>query len=96
MALKFHLTPADTPKGDEPNSHVKATTAVEDTVEALRAAFGDAVREVTVYAGEHTVLVEADQIREICHHLKKEVGVDYLVDVGGVDRFTEEGRLEVF
>ena len=96
MALKFHFTPADTPRGDEENPHAQATTAVDDTASALREAFGEAIEEVAVYAGERTVYVAADRIVDICQHLKDALGFDYLVDLGGVDRFTEEGRFEVF
>ena len=96
--LKFHFTPAETPRPEEAeaNPHVKATTHVPDVVEALRERFGEAVGDVAVYAGEHTVFIEKTQIAEVCRALKEEMGFTYLVDLGGVDRFTDEDRFEVF
>ncbi len=96
MALKFHFTPAETPCGGEANPHAKASTDVGDTVAALREAFGSAVQEEVVYAGEFTVFVETGRIVEVCRYLKDTLGFTYLVDLGGVDRFTEEGRFEVY
>ncbi len=96
MALKFHFTPADTPRGGEDNPHAKASTEVADTVLALREVFGNAIGDVVVYAGEHTVWVEPARIADVCRHLKESLGFNYLVDLGGVDRFTEEGRFEVY
>ncbi len=96
MALKFHFTPADTPRGDETNPHAKATTEVADTVQALREAFGPAVQDHLTYAGEHTVYIAAEQIVAVCRYLKEDLGYSYLVDLGGVDRFVEDGRFEVY
>ena len=96
MGLKFHFTPADTPSGDEANPHAKASTEVADTVEALREAFGAAVKEDVVYAGEHTVFIETARIEQVCRYLKDTLGFSYLADLGGVDRFTEEARFEVY
>ncbi len=96
MALQFHFTPADTPRGDEENPHAKASTEVGDTIAALREAFGGAVLNEVVYAGEHTVYVKAERILDVCRHLKNVLGFTYLVDLGGVDRFTEEERFEVY
>lgn len=96
--LKFHFTPVDTPVPDEaPNPHAKETTQVEDVVKALGEHFGDAVvGEHAVYAGEYTVFVAKDRIVDVCRHLKENLGFNYLCDLGGVDRFTEEDRFEVF
>lgn len=93
--LKFHFTPTATPRGDEENPHAKSTTHVPDVIEALREAFGDDVLDVQEYAGEQTVYVAKGRIREVCRFLKDEQGFDYLSDLGGIDRFTEEDRFEV-
>jgi len=94
--LPFLFTPIaeDVPEG--PNPHAKATTEVDDVVEALRSEFGDAVYDAAEYAGERTVLVAADRIVDICRFLKEKQGFTYLADLGGTDRFTEEDRFEVF
>ncbi|MFQ5569198.1 MAG: NADH-quinone oxidoreductase subunit C [Rhodothermales bacterium] len=94
--LKFHFTPVDTPLLEQDNPHAKPTTHVPEIVEALQGAFGTAVFDLVVYAGEHTVFVEKERIVDVCSFLKEEQGFDYLSDLGGVDRFTEEDRFEVF
>lgn len=94
--LKFHFTPVDGPDPDADNPHAKRTTVVDDTIEALRDQFGEAVGETVVYAGERTVYVDKDQLLEVARHLRDELGFVYFVDCGGVDNFTEEGRFEMF
>jgi len=94
--LKFFFTPVEPPKPDQENPHAKATTRVPEVVAALREAFGKAILEQVVYAGEHLVYVEKERIVDVCRFLKEEQGFTYLVDLGGVDRFTEEDRFEVF
>lgn len=97
QTLKFHFTPVDpvTPLTPE-NPHAKATTQVDDVVQALRTAFPDALGEVDRYAGETTVYVGKDRIVDVCRFLKEEQGFTYFADMGGLDRFTEEDRFEVF
>lgn len=96
-SLKFHFTPADAATvGVDDNPHVQATTDCGDIAEALREAFGEAVLEVSTYAGETTVRVAADRIVDVCTHLRDTLGFSYLADLGGVDRFTDDDRFEVF
>ena len=96
-ALKFYFTPVDPPREGAPdNPHAKSTTDVPEVVEALSEQFGEDVLEVSVYAGEHTVRVTKDRIVEICRFLKEEQGFNYLSDAGGIDRFVEKDRYEVF
>ena len=80
--LNFHFTPVDTPRPDQANPHAKASTHVPEVVEALRAQFGEAIQDLVVYAGEHTVYLEKATIVEVCRFLKQEQGFDYLGDVG--------------
>lgn len=95
--LKFHFTPVDPPRaGAGDNPHAKDTTHVPDVVAALRDRFGEAVLEVTEYAGEHTVRVATDRLLDVCRFLREDQGFDYFVDLGGTDRFTDEDRFEVF
>jgi NADH-quinone oxidoreductase subunit C len=94
--LKFLFTPVDEPQGDQENPHAKSTTHVPEVIDALVSRFEGAIREVALYANEHTILVEKDSIVEICAYLKSELGFEYLADLGGIDRFTEEERFEVF
>jgi NADH-quinone oxidoreductase subunit C len=96
--LKFHYTPTDEPRpeDDTRNAHAKSTTRVPEVVEALREEFGDAIHRVETYANEDTVFVEKEQIREICRFLREEQNFIYFSDAGGIDRFTDEERFEMF
>lgn len=95
--LKFHFTPVDSPKGGEVNHHAKSSTAVADTIEALRERMPDAVTDVVEYAGEYTAFVRRARLLDVCHLLKDAFGFTYLTDLAGVDRFTEDApRYEVY
>jgi NADH-quinone oxidoreductase subunit C len=94
--LPFLFTSAEEPQDEgEDNPHAKDTTACPEVIEALRDEFEDQIRDVRLYANEHTILVETSAIVEVCRFLKEEQGFEYLTDLGGVDRFTEEERFEV-
>ncbi len=95
--LPFQFTPVDAPTPlAPPNPHVKKTTQVPDVVEALRGQFGEAVEEVSEYAGETTVRVAKARIVDVARFLHDALGFTYLCDLGGIDRFTDEDRFEVF
>lgn len=94
--LPFSFVPQEPETAVENNPHAKATTQVADVIAALEGAFGDAVHETVVYAGEHTVRVAKDRIVDVCLFLRDEKGFNYLADCGGADRFTEDDRYEVF
>ena len=95
--LPFQFTPVDAPTPlDPPNPHVKKTTHLPDVAEALRGQFGDAVEDVGEYAGETTVRVSKARIVDVARFLHDTHGFTYLADLGGIDRFTEEDRFEVF
>lgn len=81
---------------DEENPHAKDTTYCPEVVEALQEQFGEAVREVDLYANEHTVLLDKEVIVEAARFLKEQEEFNFLPDLGGVDRFTDEERYEVF
>ena len=97
--LKFYFTPVDPPRPDDDgttNPHAKSTTNVPDVVDALKERFGEDVVDVETYAGEQTVRLSKGVIVEAGRFLKGELGFVYLADLGGLDRFTEEDRYEVF
>jgi NADH-quinone oxidoreductase subunit C len=96
--LKFLFTPADPPRPEEATTNPlsKRTTYVPEVVEALKAQFGNDVREVTLYAGEHTVIVATNRIVEVARYLHDRYRFTYLSDLGGIDRFTDDERFEVF
>ncbi len=66
-------------------------------VEALRAAFPDAVQDVQEFRGETTVVVAGEQIVEVCRYCRdtKELAYDFLSDVVGVDYYPQEPRFAV-
>ncbi len=66
-----------------------------DIIQALQARFGHAIRDITEFRGETTLLVETSAIVDICRSLKAEHGFNYCADICGADRFTEEERFEV-
>ena len=96
--LPFLFTPVDSSDelAEQTNPHVKSTTNVPSVVSGLRERFGEAILDASVYAGEHTVLITRDSLVEVCTFLKAELGFTFLSDLGGIDRFTEEERYEIF
>lgn len=96
QALKFFFTPVDEPKPDAANPHAQSTTYLPEIVSALREEFGEDILNVDEYAGEQTVYVRRARIAKVCEYLKTRYDFEYLSDVGGVDRFTDEERFEVF
>lgn len=94
--LSFQFTPVDPATADRENPHAKKTTFVPEVVEALRSEFGEDIKEVSLYANEHTVRVAVNRIVDVCRFLKEGHGFTYLVDIGSVDRFTEDERFEIF
>lgn len=96
--LDFLFTPVDPPgqeAGDQ-NPLAKESTRVSDIVAAVETEFGPAIRGVAHYAGEQTVYVDKDRIVDVCRYLLNEHQFEYLADLGGIDRFTEDERFEVF
>lgn len=96
--LPFLFTPVDSldESTEQTNPHVQSTTHVPEVVSELREHFGKAIRAESVYAGEYTVLITRDSLVEICTFLKTELGFTFLSDLGGIDRFSEEERYEIF
>jgi NADH-quinone oxidoreductase subunit C len=100
QTLKFYFTPREALAGEmerlrSENPGAKPSTYLPDLADDLRARFGDAVGEVTLYAGETTVYLDRAALLDVCRYLYDEVGFTYLVDVLSIDRFTETDRFEV-
>ncbi len=94
--LQFHFTPADESRENEkPNPHARESTFCADDVAALNAKFGSGILDVRLYANEHTVRVNKNDIIEVLTFLREERAFDLLADLGGADRFVEEERFEV-
>jgi NADH-quinone oxidoreductase subunit C len=98
QTLKFLFTPRSGPTEEarRENPHAKGTTFLPELVEALQSRFGEAITDVVLYANEHTVFVTRESLVDVCRYLKEEAGFGYFVDMGGIDRFTEERRFEVY
>ncbi|MEX1054970.1 MAG: NADH-quinone oxidoreductase subunit C, partial [Rhodothermales bacterium] len=96
QALKFFFTPVDAPVAGRANPLAKATTRYPEVVEALRRRFGDDITRDEEYAGEQTVYVRKAIIADVCRYLKEELSFLYLSDLGGLDRFVDDDRFEIF
>lgn len=94
-SLKFHFTPVDAARPGTVNPHAQATTDRPEAAALLREALGDGVTGDESYAGETTVFVAKDRIVDALRVLF-DAGYTYLADLGGLDRFTEDDRYEVF
>jgi len=93
--LPFEFVAQEAETAVNNNPHAKATTEVDDVLDALEAALPEAVLERVVYAGERTARIGLDTLTNVCTWLKNEKGFTYLADLAGADRFTEEDRYEV-
>ena len=99
QTLKFYFTPREALAGEmerlkNENPNAQPTTFLPDLADDLKARFGDAIGETTLYAGETTVYVSRDAIVAVCQHLF-EVGFTYMADMVSIDRFTEVDRFEI-
>ena len=62
----------------------------------LKARFGDLISEPTEFRGEIALkIADAERIVEVCAFAKKELGLDYLVDVSSIDNYGEDPRWTV-
>jgi len=62
----------------------------------LKAKFGDLISEPQEFRGEWSVLLaDAGRVAEVADFCKTELGLDYLVDVTGVDNYGEDPRWTV-
>lgn len=78
----------------QPPAHEDATG--DPDVVALAAAVPDAVVGADRYAGDVTVTVRRERLREACVHLKGELAFTFLVDLTAVDwPEREDGRFDV-
>ena len=66
-------------------------------IEALRAAFPDAITDAQTFRGEITVVVARDAIVDVCRYCRETEGLAYnfLSDVTGVDYHPQEPRFGV-
>jgi NADH-quinone oxidoreductase subunit C len=67
----------------------------QQTVEQLKAKFGDAIGEVVEFRGEVSVVVARDKILSVCQFLAKDCQYDMLTDLSGLDNYGEDPRFAV-
>jgi len=96
--LDFLFSPVDPPKPSaaQKNPLAKDSTFDSDAVTALQDELGDKIGDIVLYANEHTVYVDRSAIVHACTLLRDKLGYSFLSDLGGIDRFTEDERFEVF
>lgn len=96
-SLKFTFTPVDgaKPAAATSNPHAKSTTETDDDIAALKEKFGNSICEVSQYAGERTVRVTPEALKRVVYMLRDELAYNYLADIAGIDRFTDEDRYAV-
>ena len=69
-----------------------------DAANALQAKFASPILKRVTFRGEETVKVEPASLKAVLTHCKNELGLDYLVDVSGLDHFGDdhaENRFEM-
>jgi NADH-quinone oxidoreductase subunit C len=67
----------------------------QESVERLKAKFGEAIGEPVEFRGEVSVAVKRDNILEVCRFLAVDCRYDMLTDVSGVDHYGEDPRFGV-
>ncbi len=72
-------------------------TTLEQTTQALKAKFGDAIEAIETFRGETTVVVTADKVVEVLKHLRETPALNFrwLADVTAYDDYPEEPRFKV-
>lgn len=66
-----------------------------DDVKALQEKFGAEKIEAVEFRGEHTVVVELDDLHEVMAHCAKKLGYEFLLDVASLDHMGDEPRFEI-
>jgi NADH-quinone oxidoreductase subunit C len=64
-----------------------------ETASAIEAKFP--VKKRIEFRGETTLVIEREQIKDLCRFCKTQLGFDFLVDVSSVDNFGDEPRFEM-
>jgi NADH-quinone oxidoreductase subunit C len=80
---------------EHPMLHLKPMTAL-NPANKLREKFGALLSEPAEFRGEITLSVaDAEQIVAVCEFAKNELGLDFLVDITGIDNYGEDPRWTV-
>jgi NADH-quinone oxidoreductase subunit C len=74
---------------------LELSETLQNAVDKLSENFSDSFVKVYQSTGDTFILVEPENIVDICRYLKEELHFIYLNDIFGIDRFTSEDRFEV-
>ncbi len=68
-----------------------------DPVEALQAAFPDAVQDTPLFREEITIVVSGERIVDVCRYCRDTAGLEYnfLSDITGIDYYPQEPRFGI-
>ena len=64
-------------------------------VDTIKEKFGDAVLKTVEFRGEQTAIVKLDSLFEVMTFCKKELGLNFLVDICSVDHEDVDPRFEI-
>jgi len=64
-----------------------------ESVQKLKATFGDLISEPAEFRGEISVkIADAEKIADVCEFAKRNLGFDYLVDITSIDNYGDDPR----
>lgn len=67
----------------------------EHALDKYREAFDDVIVETSEHAGELTIEVKPEAIKDVCKTLRDLFGFNFMADMTGVDYYTDENRFGV-
>lgn len=67
----------------------------EEILSRIQSDLSDSLLKSELYRGETTLYIKKQDIVSVCKKLKSDFGFNFLADVLGTDRFTDEDRFEV-
>jgi NADH-quinone oxidoreductase subunit C len=69
--------------------------SAREAVDSLSDRFGEKILTKIEFHGETTLIIAANDLREIAKFCRGELSFDYLLDITSIDNFNEEPRFEV-
>lgn len=67
----------------------------EEILSRIQSDLSDSLLKSELYRGETTLYIKKQDIVSVCKKLKSDFGFNFLADVLGTDRFTDDDRFEV-
>ena len=61
------------------------SSSLPEIIQSLQKRFPGAVLDTTLFRGETTLIIKRENIREVCRHIKSDLGFLFLVDITAVD-----------